>query len=530
MTSCSTEELAKREVATLLGVPLPADIERQPAGRGLAHRHAFTLPAGTKALVIAGDLEIAAPVALGDGADRRSASPFAAAQSEPEPPDPPARREASRQDTEASVAESPRPEETEPPPIRLADAVEQAIARNPDVRIELARLEDAVFGIDEARGALRPRVDLRLAVGPEHTRPETNQRTDEMRQEANITVRQLLYDFGLTQEDVRRTEFLADSARARTLGVVEGVTLEVANAFLGVLEGQELLDVARENEAAHEAILKLVKTSEAGGNASKVDVSRVSARLADASSLVFDRESQLDQARDSYRRLLRELPGPLLEPELDLSELPLDSEEAIARAELSNPELMALLADERSLRRQLSSQLGNFFPKFEFELQGNSNVDVGGHTGENQDIRGMLQMRYNLYRGGSDKAIAGQLRARIRETSLRRTRELEDVEREIRNGFSAIEASRQKRRTLEEGVEASSDVARLYVEQFKAGRRTVFDLLDSQRDLFTARRDAITNRFNELRSAFGVLQNLGRLYPAITGAAGYDVDTAARHE
>ncbi|MEM7569950.1 MAG: TolC family protein [Pseudomonadota bacterium] len=75
---------------------------------------------------------------------------------------------------------------------------------------------------------------------------------------------------------------------------------------------------------------------------------------------------------------------------------------------------------------------------------------------------------------------------------------------------------RAKVDTIKDQVEAAKEVVRLYEEQFRAGDRTAFDLLDAQQALINAKLEQVLNGYQETRAAFRVLQQLGSLYYALT--------------
>lgn len=42
------------------------------------------------------------------------------------------------------------------------------------------------------------------------------------------------------------------------------------------------------------------------------------------------------------------------------------------------------------------------------------------------------------------------------------------------------------------------------MEQFKAGKRTVFEVLDSRMVIFTMQKNAVNGRYEQLRAAYGI--------------------------
>ena len=67
--------------------------------------------------------------------------------------------------------------------------------------------------------------------------------------------------------------------------------------------------------------------------------------------------------------------------------------------------------DLRSLARQYDSQTGSFFPRVSLLVQGNHKFDVQGATGLADDARAMVQVTYNLFNGGADRALRRRIAA-----------------------------------------------------------------------------------------------------------------------
>jgi len=398
----------------------------------------------------------------------------------------------------------------------LRDAVEHAIATNPDVKIAEARQEDAFYAVREARAGFLPKLDLNAGAGPEISRQSGAEEIVRIRQELNATLRQTVFDFGLTQYDYLRAKEGYEAAKLDTLQSIEALVYDVSIAYLGVLQQQGVVALAQDNIDAHEGILALVTAQKEAGQGTAADVNRVASSLANARSFLLEEESKLQQARDQYRRLLNAPPGVLVDPALNLGILPQTADEAAIRIVTESPQLLRVKADTKSIQNQLRSQRGNYFPRVELEVQGNMNTDVAGETGQVRDARAMMYLRYNLYNGGADAAVSSRLRARVKEVGFEFEKQRREVEQNIRNDFTAIEASRAKVETIDQQVKAAKEVVRLYEQQFRSGDRSAFDLLDAQQALINAKLEQILNTYQETRAGFRVLQQLGSLYYALT--------------
>jgi outer membrane protein, adhesin transport system len=405
--------------------------------------------------------------------------------------------------------------ETPPDVESLADAIEAAIKTNPEVGIAQAREDDARYGVREARAGYLPRVDLTAASGGEYNEPDAADATRQFRREASLTTRQLIWDFGLTMNEIRRARKAFESATEATKERVEDIALQIASAYVGVSQRQRIVELSRENVAAHQKILTIVATQKDLGLSTGADVSRVESQLARAQSALLDRVSEWEQSREGFRRLVNRLPGRLVEPPAPDAALPPDSDAAAQMIDTHSPRLKQEIAARQSIERQLASNKANYFPRLEVEVQGNYKNDVSGNTNQALDGRAMLVMRYNLFNGGADAAVSNRLRARIREQQFEVERVRREVEQDIRSDFSALRASRDKVEKISAEVKAANNVVTLYLEQFKTGKRSAFDLLESQQNAFTARSTQINNEYQALLSGYRVLQRLGLLFTTI---------------
>lgn len=394
----------------------------------------------------------------------------------------------------------------------LRAAIIESLKSNPDIQIALARQDDARWGVSEASAGYFPRMDAAVALGGEFNDPQLGADTRLRRGEGLLSIQQNVWDFGTTINEVKRARAAYRSAQWGTREKIEAISYEISAAYLSVLERQKLLGLAEQELAAHEKILKMVTTQNELGLTTAADVSRVKARLQNVQAQIQDRKSQLEQAREAYRRLTDHLPGLAVEVPPVATAMPADADAAVGLIDDRNPRMAQAVADRRSIERQRASQTGTFFPKVGLLAQANWRDDVQGLTGRNRDARAMVTMTYSFLNGGADVAVRNRLSARLREADYEVDRRRREVEQDIRIDFNALEAARAKMSTIEGEIASSEKVVQLYNQQFREGKRTVFDLLDSQQILFNARASAVTNGTAKTLAEYRVLQQLGGLF------------------
>lgn len=424
----------------------------------------------------------------------------------------------------AAAVAQPQPIDPDEPPAGAVESLRAAIInslkQNPEIQIALARQDDARFGVHEAWSGYLPHVDMSVGAGREFYDPYNrsgtpSNRTTLTRQEATVTVNQNIWDFGTTINDIKRARAAYKSAQWSTRERIEAISYDISAAYLNVLERQKLVELTEGEIAANEKILSMVTIQEDLGLTSPADVSRAKARLENVQAELLDRKSALQQAREAYRRLTDHLPAKTVDLPPATPALPTTATQAVAMIDDHNPRMAQAVQDRRSIERQRASQTGTFFPRVGLVAQGNWKDNVQGPTDFANDARAMVTVTYS-FNGGRDIATRNRLSARLREADYEVDRRRREVEQDIRIDFDALEAAREKISTIDAEIVAAERTADLYRQQFREGRRNVFDLLDSQQILFDARARAVTNGTARLLAEFRVLQQLGSLFDHVS--------------
>ena len=408
----------------------------------------------------------------------------------------------------------------------LAQAVAMAVRDNPEIGFQDAKAYDAYYGVRVAQSQLMPRIDGSIGAGYRVDGTYTNNGLDLYNDgtandrgalDASIQLKQLLYDFGSTRRDIDRAKFLYVMESFKRQAKIEDVVFETISAYLTLLEQQKLLDAARENLKAHEGFERLVRLNEANGNGTVADVNRVVARKVDAQTLLTDLEANAEDAADRFRRLTHVNPGRLANPPSADRMVPPNLDSAIAMLPDHNPVLLGIRANTAASEMELASHKAAGLPTINLELDGTSQNYIDSPGTSELEMKGMVMLRHRLFDGGRRHSEGEQIRSRVRQHEYRYQNEMDDQEADLRQFYRAIRSSHAKVRDLKQGLESSRKVRELYTEQFRAGERTVFELLDSQTSLFSDERDLITNRYQALRSQFRILRAVGMLSQAVYG-------------
>lgn len=415
-------------------------------------------------------------------------------------------------DEQPIVAPEPPAGATEP----LRDAIVAALKGNPEIQIALAQQDDARYGVDEARAGYLPHIDMQAAWGRELSKAKSTPSTDRYRTEATLTLNQNLWDFGVTINDIKRSRASYRSAQWGTREKIEAISYDITNAYLGVLLQQKLVALTEGEIEAIKKIVRIVTVQKDLGLTTQADVERAQSRMENMQSQLLDRNSALQQARNAYKRLTDHLPARAVDLPAAGNALPESADAAVDMIDDHSPRLAQAVEDRRSLDKQYDSQAGTFFPRIGFQVQGNYKQDVLGVNRSN-DARAMVTLSYKLFNGGADLAIKRRIGARLRQADYELDRRRREVEQDIRIDYNGLGAAREKIATITSEIESAEKVADLYKQQFRGGRRTVFDLLDSEQVLFNARANQVANEIAMRGAEYRVLQKLGGLFDLVSG-------------
>ncbi|MGJ8527410.1 TolC family protein [Maritalea sp.] len=393
---------------------------------------------------------------------------------------------------------------------------------NPTISIAHWRREDAKAGVNITKAKYLPKIDYSLATGREvtyDTRTEIGE--GHIRSEIGLSLSQLLFDFGKTGAEVDWSKALENSAQWRYKDQIEKILYEVSDIYLTVLELDMLLDNSNTNYNAHRETYRLVKLNEEAGNATVADVQKAATRLENAKTQSIEQASQRKRNESEFRRLTGMAPGRLVMPALPKGQRNFAlglSEDYVNR----NPYLNGILSDIQSLYRQQESMQLAYLPRLTLEGAAAVKQNVMGVSPAIGDARLQIVLRGSIYDGGEKMAKLEQINARISENEARYREARRDLERDIRDTARIVSTAKTQRNTIERRIGASMDVVRLYTEQYKAGKRTIFEVLDAQQELYTAQAEQISNKFDVLRAQYSAYRIAGVLSKQLLGDINFD--------
>lgn len=404
--------------------------------------------------------------------------------------------------------------------ISLKDAVANAISTNPDIGIVASNREAVDQELRQARGLYLPQIDVAAGYGLENlnnrtTRLGGDDSSTQNRRESSITLQQRIFDGFDADSTVAREKARVESAAERVRENSEFLALDVVGAYLEVLRQRELIALAESNLQVHLDIISSLEERLRAGGGSRADVSQTEARAARARATLTQTYNDLRDAEANYTRIVGEFPDDLSAPELPENVIPVDLPEALDLAVKNNPTTKIFEADVRSANAEVGISESSFYPSVSLEAEAEYNDGVDSFDTYEQNNQVMLRVRWNLFRGGIDRAARQEALSRVAESKNRRYQAVVESQREMRQSWFALEANRQAVSDFSSSVQFNIETRDAYLEQFNVAQRTLLDVLDAENELFVSQGQLVSAMTNEELAAYRVLALSGQLLSTV---------------
>lgn len=428
-------------------------------------------------------------------------------------------------------------------PAASSQTLEQAVAHtldtNPELRIVFNRFKAREEQVNQAKSGYMPTVDITAGYGWEQTDSPSSRRkvqplNDNLdegvmeleRGEAGFSIKQMLFDGFYTSSEVDRYSFEASAEQWALFAAAEDMALDVAKVYLFFIRAEQVLLLAEKNLASHQEIYNQIKQRTDSGLGSIADLSQIAGRLARANANVISAKNNLQDVKAQYIRIVEVAPDDLILPVPDADMLPNSLSESVKLASSSHPILKSSDSDINAAKEERNSAQSNYYPKFNLELNGNWNNDIGGEDGYSQfasqnvngysnDLVAMVRMRYNLFAGGKDLARDKESAYKINEAKEIQQRANRQVVEGATLAWNAFEMLSPQKLYIRDHVVAAKQTQVAYAQQFNLGQRTLLDLLDTENELFEARKDYLQTEYDEIIAKYRVLNSTGRLLESL---------------
>lgn len=393
--------------------------------------------------------------------------------------------------------------------------VAESLATSPDLRIQAERVVQAELALRGTRAALFPTLDL--GGSSAWSRSDDGERSADSatRREStalNLSAGYELDLWGRIAAGVDRASASLAATRHDRDAAQLSITASVATTYFQLLAVQERLDIARENLAIAERVLRVVEARFRNGAASALDVSRQLTTVLSQRAAIEPLAVQARQTQSALAILLGRAPHELrLERErLAALTIPavapgLPSELLLRRPDLASAEanLAAAAADVTAARAAL-------LPSISLSAGGGlASTALLSLADPSNTLSLSASIAQLLFDGGRLQAQADSARSRQREL-------VETYRKAALTAFKDVEdalgnANRDARLEATQGqiLAQAERSLRLAELRYREGADDLLTVLDAQRTLFAAQDQLAQQRQARLADAVNLYRALG---------------------
>lgn len=391
----------------------------------------------------------------------------------------------------------------------LTSVVEAALARNSDVLIAVARVDEARAQAEAAEAARLPALNLAVGVQAGRSLEVTGASSSRAVQPAL----QASWEpdvFGRVREQIRAATLQYRATQAERDGAALAVAASAAQNYIALLALDAQLFITRETVASRAEALRLATDQARVGYISQLQLTQAQSEYQSVLQAVPELELAQRRQENAVRLLAGELPGTVARgkafDDLHLPPVPqvLPSQLLARRPDLAQRELLLAASDTAlALRRQaflpqinLSAQLGSVLVSG-LDYDPVRIWSVGGSVLAPLFSAGRLRAQYEASLSQRDQAAFAYRRAVLGAFS-----EVENALAGVPRLADQVGHAMQRREILERSLGYARD-------RYQAGYASYLEQLDAQRNLYQVELSLVTLRRTQIENLIGLYRALG---------------------
>lgn len=310
--------------------------------------------------------------------------------------------------------------------------------------------------------------------------------------------------------EAARAELLASQAAEEA--VRSSVVAAVATAYFRLLELDEELEITNRTLKTRRDSLRLTRIREKGGVASMLDVRQAESLVATAEAAFPQLRQQIEETENLISTLLGENPHPVRRGlALDQQTIPPTPAGLPSSLLVRRPDIRAAEQTLVAANAQIGAARAAYFPSVSISgYTGFQAAELGNAFSSNSWVWGLTPFLnlpiFTAGRIGSTVELTEALRA---EAVLVYQQTIQQAFRDVSDALFALTRVTEFRMRQQALTIIYRDAARLSELRYRGGVTTYLEVLDSERNVYTAELNLAQARLNELTALVQLYSALG---------------------
>ena len=400
--------------------------------------------------------------------------------------------------------------------LNLKDIVRDVLDTNPAIKERLNNYKTTLMDIRKAKADYYPTLDVEAGAGIDSRGNFSSQPKDNYNIfESAVILRQNIFNGFSTKAKINYQSMRALASAYSYLEKANSITLETIKYYIDILRYKEMLKSSKIHINHIEKLYEKVNKAYKAGLTKMSEVSRVKASLSSAKSDMLNTKNHLLDAIYNFKRVTGRVVSLNDIQPISLSlPIPASQAKAIEFALKYNPSIKVGEYNAKEIEGRYKEAKSKFYPKVDAEVIGSYNDQIDSDTNDpypdrRDDVKAMLKIKYNLFRGGADEASRlGMISRASKEREA-----LNDLRRKIIQNldlsWSSYQVNRERIPVLQRYLNQSKETLKLYWKEYSLGERSLLDLLAIENDLKRANDELIDAKYNLLLAKYRIIDAMG---------------------
>lgn len=403
-------------------------------------------------------------------------------------------------------------------PHTLVQALAATYSYNPALLAERAKLRSTDESVPQALAGWRPTVVLAGTAGYGNglTREQLAGQWVKLPTERDIgtaqaTITQPVYEGGRVHANVHRAKNSVYAERATLINAEETAFTSTVNAYVGVIEARQILDLDRNNEKVLSEQLRATQDRFRVGEITQTDVAQAQAALASAVATTQTAQGNLQTANASYVEAVGASPPPDLTPPQPLS-VPVRSEQEASRlANANNPQVISALFNLAGARDAVDAAFSALLPTVSVQGQVFQSNNASSANFNSNGYQVLASVSVPLYQGGSEYSAVRQARENVQQDEKLVGDSQRTAIQAAVAAWDTLEAARAAVKSSRVAIQAAQIALEGTERQALVGTATTLDVLTVQQSLLNDQVTLVQNLANLVTASYSLASAVGRL-------------------
>ena len=404
----------------------------------------------------------------------------------------------------------------------LREALTSAYLNNPAILSALLNVKATAENIALAKSAKLPTIGANISSTTSYSGPSSTNPTAAIPTTitAGASLNQNIFDNFKSDADIEAARALTEASRYSLQNSEQNVLLAVVQAYWGVIENTQLVQLAQDNVKFYQAQVNSANDRLKIGEGTKIDVSQAQARLAQGTAAYEAAVASLQTSQASYERYVGHKPKNLVSTYKVGNLMPKSLDAAIGMATQSHPAVLAAKAAIRAAQANSDAANAAFGPTLDMTSSIGTGVTVipGVGTSLSQPAASVkFSLSVPIYSGGAlganiRKANISQIKSEVDALATR-----DQVKESLITAWSTLQSATAQIDSANSAVSAGQLSLSGTVQERDVGQATTLDVLNAQSELTSVKESLIQATSSKAIATFAVIAATGHLTAADLG-------------